>query len=535
MSRFRFLIFVFLIFVTSALYCADIVEEVVWESPLAYSDFERLVKIKEGEALSIKKIRRTVKLLYASKKFEKIDVSSEKTGSGKVKIIIKGTPQLIIEEIKIKGNYNLTDRELKLASGIGLNSLYFEDNIAKIREEIVYYYRENGYFSVRVSIATEKISPTAIKMTIDIKEGPQEKIQKFILKGTFNKTEFKKLKFDLEAAFKGRPYTDKNITEIEYFVTDRYKELGFLNISISSEKRKNGAVALTVNKGSHFSINVEGAYWFSPDTVKKVIKDVPNYHFDTAGIQKKLEILYQAYGFHDAEIKAEILEKNISGEDFSTINVKIKENERRFINEIVINGAGSEKNRKIVTERLSDFIEDRIDEENFPRIMINRTTTGGGYIDSDGRREKTLKDSRKDKIVKPDSPHAIPKAYLEEIREMTEKIYQSGGYADVEVGNVQIADNDGRLSLNIDVTENTQYFLSGVEAFSGDEKLDKAMKKKIKLPKPVPFNERIVQAYQKRITDFLTDEGYIFSLSRTKRGLKATKSTSLSMLSIFSK
>ena len=257
MSRFRFLIFVFLIFVTSALYCADIVEEVVWESPLAYSDFERLVKIKEGEALSIKKIRRTVKLLYASKKFEKIDVSSEKTGSGKVKIIIKGTPQLIIEEIKIKGNYNLTDRELKLASGIGLNSLYFEDNIAKIREEIVYYYRENGYFSVRVSIATEKISPTAIKMTIDIKEGPQEKIQKFILKGTFNKTEFKKLKFDLEAAFKGRPYTDKNITEIEYFVTDRYKELGFLNISISSEKRKNGAVALTVNKGSHFSINVE--------------------------------------------------------------------------------------------------------------------------------------------------------------------------------------------------------------------------------------------------------------------------------------
>ncbi len=511
MSRFRFLIFVFLIFMTSALYCADIVDEVVWDSPLNYSDFARLVKIKEGEPLSIKKIRRTVKLLYASKKFEKIDVSYEKSGNGKVKILIKGTPQLIIEKIKIRGNRNLTDRELKLASGIGLYSLYFEDNIAKIREEIIYYYRENGYFSARVSIATEKISPTAIKMTIDIKEGPQEKIKKFILKGTFNKTEFKKLKFDLEAAFKGRPYTDKNITDIEYFVTDRYKDQGYLGIAVSSEKRRNGAVALTVTKGSHFSINVEGAYWFSPDTVEKVIKEVPNYHFDTAGIQKKLEILYQAYGFHDAEIKAEIIEKSISGEDFSTIHVKIMENERRFINDVVLNGS-SEKNRKIVTERLSDFIADRIDEENFPRIMINRTTTGGGYIDSDGKRERTIKDSRKDKIIKPDSPHAIPKAYLEEIREMTEKIYQNGGYADVEVGNVQITDEDGRLSLNIDVTENTQYFLAGVEASSGDAKLDKAMKKKIKLPKPVPFNERIVQAYQKRITDFLTGEGYIFHL-----------------------
>ena len=512
MIKYRFLLALFLIFLTLPLFGTDIVEEVVWESPLNYSDFAKLVKIKKNEPLSIKKIRRTVKLLYASKKFEKIDVLSAKTGNGRVRIIIKGTPQLIIEDIKIKGNYHITDRELKLASGIGLNSLYFENNTAKIREEIIYYYRENGYFSVSVEIATEKISPTAIKMTINIKEGPQEKIKKFLIKGNFNKTEFKKLKFDLEAAFKGRSSTDKNMTEIEYYVTDRYKEEGFLNISVSVEKRKNGLVFLTVRKGSRFSINIEGAYWFSPDTIKKVTKDVPNYHFDTAGIRKKLEILYQAYGFHDAEIRAEILERTVSDEAFSIINIKIKENERRFINEIVINGVSSERNRKIVTKRLTDFIDDRIDEENFPLIMINRTTTGGGYIDSDGRREHTLKDSRKDKIVKPDSPHAIPKAYLEEIREMTEKIYQNGGYADVEVGNVQIIDKNGKLSLNIDVKENTQYFLSGIAAFSGDEKLDKEMKKKIKLPKPVPFNERIIQAYQKRISEFLTDEGYIFHL-----------------------
>ena len=246
------------------LFSTDIVEEIVWESPLRYSDFARLVKIKENESLSIKKIRRTIKLLYASKKFEKIDVFSEKTGNGKVRIRIKAQPQLIIEDIKIKGNYHLTDRELKLAAGIGLNSLYFEANNEKIKEEIVYYYRENGYFSVLVNLLTEKISPTAVKMTIEVNEGSQEKIKKFVLKGSFNKTEFKKLKFDLEAAFKGRPYTDKNITEIEYFVTDRYKDEGYLNISVSSDKQRNGLVTLTVKKGSHFSINVEGAYAFHP-------------------------------------------------------------------------------------------------------------------------------------------------------------------------------------------------------------------------------------------------------------------------------
>ena len=523
MIKYRFLLLLFSILLFFPIYGADIVSEVVWESPLPKSDFSRWIKIKKNEPLSIKKVRRTVKLLYASKKFEQIIVTSEKSGTGKVRIKITGIPQLIIENIKIRGNYHLTDRELKLASGIGLNSLYYEDNIAKIREEIIYYYRENGYFSARVSIATEKISPTAIKMTIDIKEGPQEKIKHFKLNGEFNRTEFKKLKFDLESSFKGQPYTDKNITEIEYFIIDRYKNEGYLNIAVTSDKRPNGVLALTVKKGSHFSINIEGAYWFSPDTIAKVVKDVPNYHFDTVKVQKKLEILYQAYAFHDAEIKVEILEKSVMNEAESTISVKIKENERRFINGIVLNGTSNERNRRIVTARLTDFIADRIEEENFPRIMINRTHTGGGYTDTDGTRERTLKDSRKDKIGKPDSPNAVPKAYLEEIREMTEKIYQNGGYADVDVSDVSITESDGKLTLDINIAEKTQYFLSGVEAFTGDEKLDKAIKKKIKLPKPVPFNERIVQAYQKRITDFLNNEGYIFHLITHEKVTKADK------------
>lgn len=512
MNKSRFLLLFFLTIFTFEVFASDIVSEIVWNSPLPESDFSRLIKIQKNKPLSIKRVRRTVKLLYATKKFEHINVSSEKTGEGKVKIIIDGIPQLIIEDIKIHGNYHIPDRELKLASGIGLNSLYFEGNLAKIKEEIIYYYRENGYFSTLVDIESEKLSPTSVKIVIKITEGKQEKFKTFKISGNFNKTEFKKLKFDLENSFKGSPYTDKNVTEIEYFITDRYTGEGYLNVTVTSEKQKNGVLSLAVKKGSRFSINIEGAYWFSPDTIKKVIKDIPNYHFDMGNVRKKLEILYQAYAFHDAEIKAEILEKKVFNESRSIISVRIKENERRFINKIVINGASSEKNRKIVIERLTDFIEDRIEEENFPLIVMNRTHIGGGYTDADGSRERTLKDSRKDKVGKPDSPHAIPKAYLEEIREMTEKIYQNGGYADVDVSDVAITESNGNLDLTINLTERTQYFLSGIEAFTGNEKLDKELKKKIKLPEPRPYNERIVQAYQKRISDFLTEEGYIFHL-----------------------
>ncbi len=512
MNRRRFLLLLFFIFFTFRVFASEIVSEIVWDSPLPQSDFSRLIKIKKGEPLSIKKVRRTVKLLYATKKFEKIDISSEKAGDGKVKIIIKGEPQLIIEDIKIYGNHHITDRELKLASGIGLNALYSENDFLRIREEIIYYYRENGWFSVAVGIGSTRLSETTVKITIRIDEGTQEKFKKFKINGNFNKTEYKKLIFDLESSFKGRPYTDKNVTEIEYAVIDRYKKEGFLNIAVTSDKRKDGLLILNIRKGSHFSVNVEGAYWFSPDTITKVVKEIPNYHFDTASIRKKLEILYHSYGFHDAEITPEIQEKTDSAGTESTINIKIKENERRFINKIVLNGTTNERNIKIVTERLSDFIADRIEEENFPLIMINRTHTGGGYIDTDGSRERTLKDSKEDKVGKPDSPHAIPRAYLDEIREMTEKIYQNGGYTEVEVSNVAIHDNGGKLVLDIDVTENTQYFLAGIDAFTGNAELDKALKKKLKMSRTLPYNERIVQAYQKRISEFLTDKGYIFHL-----------------------
>lgn len=513
MTRYRFLLlFLTVIFAVIPLTAEDrTVSEIIWDSPLPYSDFSKLIKISEGEPYSIRNIRRTVKLLYASKQFEQINVTSQQSKDGKVKIRIKAKPQLVIKEINIRGNRKFSDRELKLASGIGLNSLYFIENIGKIRDEIIYYYKENGYFLIRTSISVEKISPTSVKMDIDITEGPQAKITRFIINGDFTKSDLRKLNFELESNFKNNPYTDKNISDIEFFLIDKFKKEGYLAISVTSDKRPNGVVALSIRKGNMFILKSEGIDSFSPDVIRKTVESVPNYHFDTDGIRKKLEILYHAYGFHDAEIRAEVTENMRGMENTSVINIKVKENERRFINSIIINGA-SERNRRIVEKRLADFIDGKIDEENFPLILINRTHTGGGYVDADGTRERTLKDSRENKVGRPDSPHGIPRAYLEEIREMTEKIYQNGGYAEVEVSEAKIIEKDGKLFLSMDVVENTHYILSGISAFTGDSKLDSEVKKKIKLPRPMPFNDSIVKAYQKRISDLLTKNNYVFHL-----------------------
>ncbi|HQO91534.1 MAG TPA: POTRA domain-containing protein [bacterium] len=504
------LLFIFLFFVSAEIIAQDIISTVVWDTPLEKDKFSRLIKVKEGDEFSIKNIRRTVKLLYATKKFEQIAVMLEKEKNG-VKLILKGSPQLIITDISIKGNSKFSDRQLKSASGTGKNTYFFTSDLERIRDEIIYFYRENGFFNTLVNIATEKTGENSISLKIVIIEGVQEKINEIRIYGSMNKSEKRKLEYELGVSFKGNPNTDKNINDINEFIISYFKDRGYLDVNVNTDRLPGGKVSFSINKGLLYILDITGDESFSPDTLKTIITGLSNYHFDAEGIKRKLLIFYQAYGFPDAVIDVDISDLSLRKNDQTrTISVNIDEGERRFINDIVFTG-GSSFNRNVVVNRLKDFIEKKIEEENFPQIKITRSQTGGGYKDTDNERVKALKRSKKDKVMLPDSPLGIPEAYLEDIKEIVEKVYLNEGYMDISVLSAEIIDNSEGLYLLVGVKENTRFMLTGVTATTGDPVLDRIMKKKILLPRSIPFNENIVEAYRKRIKEFLSSKGYIFA------------------------
>jgi len=504
------LLFIFLFFVSAEIIAQDIISTVVWDTPLEKDKFSRLIKVKEGDEFSIKNIRRTVKLLYATKKFEQIAVMLEKEKNG-VKLILKGSPQLIITDISIKGNSKFSDRQLKSASGTGKNTYFFTSDLERIRDEIIYFYRENGFFNTLVNIATEKTGENSISLKIVIIEGVQEKINEIRIYGSMNKSEKRKLEYELGVSFKGNPNTDKNINDINEFINTYFKDRGYLDVNVNTDRLPGGKVSFSINKGLLYILDITGDESFSPDTLKTIITGLSNYHFDAEGIKRKLLIFYQAYGFPDAVIDVDISDLSLRKNDQTrTISVNIDEGERRFINDIVFTG-GSSFNRNVVVNRLKDFIEKKIEEENFPQIKITRSQTGGGYKDTDNERVKALKRSKKDKVMLPDSPLGIPEAYLEDIKEIVEKVYLNEGYMDISVLSAEIIDNSEGLYLLVGVKENTRFMLTGVTATTGDPVLDRIMKKKILLPRSIPFNENIVEAYRKRIKEFLSSKGYIFA------------------------
>jgi len=504
------LLFIFLFFVSAEIIAQDIISTVVWDTPLEKDKFSRLIKVKEGDEFSIKNIRRTVKLLYATKKFEQIAVMLEKEKNG-VKLILKGSPQLIITDISIKGNSKFSDRQLKSASGTGKNTYFFTSDLERIRDEIIYFYRENGFFNTLVNIATEKTGENSISLKIVIIEGVQEKINEIRIYGSMNKSEKRKLEYELGVSFKGNPNTDKNINDINEFINTYFKDRGYLDVNVNTDRLPGGKVSFSINKGLLYILDITGDESFSPDTLKTIITGLSNYHFDAEGIKRKLLIFYQAYGFPDAVIDVDISDLSLRKNDQTrTISVNIDEGERRFINDIVFTG-GSSFNRNVVVNRLKDFIEKKIEEENFSQIKITRSQTGGGYKDTDNERVKALKRSKKDKVMLPDSPLGIPEAYLEDIKEIVEKVYLNEGYMDISVLSAEIIDNSEGLYLLVGVKENTRFMLTGVTATTGDPVLDRIMKKKILLPRAIPFNENIVEAYRKRIKEFLSSKGYIFA------------------------
>lgn len=506
------LIFILLFFLAGNLQAQGLISKIVWDSPLPKNRFSKLIKLRRKKPYSLRAVRRTTKLLYATKYFEQVVITRKTDRDGNFEVTIKGIPQLFIADVDISGNSSISDSKIKLASDIGLNTPFFNSKLEKIREEAIFLYRQNGHFNVLVNVAVDIIDERSVAINVKVAEGDQEKIREIKLKGRIEKDRKTRLLRELEKNYINEPITDRNINNISDFVKGSLVNEGYLDAVLNTEKSSDGTVSVSLNKGSLFFMKIEGLQSFSNHTIQAVIESVPNYHFDLESVKTKLETFFHAYGFPDVKIDLSIVEDNSfkSKKNIKEISVKITENKRRFVNDIIFTGA-SEANHSVVVSRLTDFIEKKIEDENFPAIKITRSQTGGGYKDTDGSQKRTLARSRKDKVMLPDAPLAIPSDYLGEIKMIVKKVYQNEGYKDVVVNEAELVNTDDKLYLQISVTENEQFMLRSVKVDTGDPILNKIIKKQTLVPRKVPFSERIVERYKARIKEYLSKEGYIFA------------------------
>lgn len=488
---------------------AEIINEIKWDSDLPYTDFSRLIKINKGDPFSYKNIKRSVKLIYGTGRVQQVVVDKEPNGEGsRLTFIVK--PLYFIDSINISGNSAISDSDIKLAGNIKRFAPFYESNFDNVREEIIYLYKNEGFFKTKVSIESEKNTSTTVNIKIRIWEGPKQYIKAIALSGDIFISQKRELEIDMKIRNLFSPATETNAQEISDTIDNYFRSKGYFDVKIKKNLTpEEGIVNFNINKGVRCELEIKGATSFSTATLSELINSIENYHIRTEAVEKRVRVFYNSFGFPDAEIAVERKTRKNGDEEVSQIIVNINEGERKFLRAVLLTGVISEDPSEI-NQLIFNFISDKIEDEKFPKVVMNRATAGV-YKDTDGDEVMGLKRTKKNKVSIPGSGYSIPDVYLDDLKNHIENAFAIRGYRDAKVKDIRIIMGKDGYYLKTDISEGRKYMLTWAELRSQNSELDSRMYKELEIKTGIPYSESAKEAYSNKIKKFLQDEGFIFA------------------------
>jgi len=501
-----------LILLCAAPLLADItVERIEWKSDLPLDDFARLIKIEPGAPLSVKSVRRTVRLLYATGRFEQVVVTLLPGPDPERRAVsIAATPLRFIEDITITGNGALSDNRIKLAGNLRRFSPFYESGLERIREEILATYRSEGYPDATLSIEARNRSAAEVDILLSIQEGERRRIKKILLTGEVLSSERRELVNDLTLSNAFAALTDEQVRTMQEQVEHYYRGRGHLDTVIRHQTQDDGTVVFTVQRGPRYTLSVAGANSFSAETIRRVIQHIEGWHRNNEAANDRVILFYQAAGFPDVTVRTARTVKKRGTFEETLITVSISEGPRRFIDGIVFSGALEEKSEDIAAHIVA-YVETRLDAEDLPPVSLDRTIVGGGYRDTDGARVTTLSRTNKDRASFPDARYVVPAAYLPDIATQVVEFYKARGYLQAEVLGHALARDGDLLFLDIEIAEGERSLVNWVDISSGDPELDRELLSLVDARSGIPFTPAFRDEITAKISTRLRELGRSFS------------------------
>ncbi len=488
---------------------AAVVERIEWKSAVPVEEYRRLIKMRPGDELSVSGARRTVRLLYATGRFEQVAVAvAPGSAPDRVVVAVSAQPILLVEDIVISGNRALSDNRIKLAGGLRRYAPFSELSLDRIREEIVFAYRSEGYFDAAVSVEVRRTAPATAALFVSVREGERRRVTRIAVEGEVLPSERRELENMLTLSDAFSPLTDERVREMSDRVEAYYRNRGHLDVSIKRTTQDDGAVVMTVNRGPRYRLLFQGNSAFSESTLREVVTRREQWHHDREGTTDRLLRFYQASGFPDARVSLTVTEDRQANEVL-TVAV-VEEGARRFLDGVVFTGL-SEEDPRYIEREIFACVERLLAEEEFPDPVLNRTLLGGGYRDTDGTRVTTLARTNRDRAIIPASRYAVPEAYREEIARHLETVYRSRGFLQAKVDRVALVREGDLRYLDVSLHEGPRTTLAWVGLESGAPQRDDELAAEMDIATGVPFDPEIVARTVARLENGLRARGYLFS------------------------
>jgi len=314
--------------------------------------------VESGEDFNLEVSSQIIKVLYRTKLFKDVEIDFI---DGKLFISITENPT-----IKYIDFLNYDDGEILSEDNIpsliktyslSTGQVFIEKNLVNLTNTIKDLYRDNGYYSIKVSTKENIDSANRIAIEIDIQEGNRAKINSFKILGSnyFTEKQLKKLYSMGEADFFPLNYfTNKD--EFNQIIFDseteklktKYFDEGFLDFEILSskvdidEKQSLINVSLDLFEGKRYllgEIDFSSNNEFSEKFLRSKISLENNNPFQRdkliSGL-KKIQSLYHNKGYAYADVNSDIkLDKD---KGIVNVNVDISKNEKVYVGRINISG-----------------------------------------------------------------------------------------------------------------------------------------------------------------------------------------------------
>ena len=249
--------------------------------------------VKAGDEYDPQQCARDVRTLRDANEFEDISVKAEQSADGVAVTYVVTRKRRFQGPLNVTGNDYWGVGKIKDLSELRDGYPYGEAEIAAAAGRIKTAYQRKFFPDVRVTPRVEPVegSPNAMKITMEIVEGPRVKIRDLKFKGIEGVEES-----ELREAFQQYPWwnplgwfvdtpaTPQDFAEARDKVADHYRNLGYLDVSVSlpeavpveGDSNKVDRV-FTVVEGTRYkvgSMSVTGVKQYPADAVLGAVKDL---------------------------------------------------------------------------------------------------------------------------------------------------------------------------------------------------------------------------------------------------------------------
>jgi len=267
------------------------------------------MQTKTGEPLSSETLDQDLKDLYSLGFFDNLMFNLKRVGSG-VEVALIVTEKPTISTITIKGNNKIKRKELLKeitlhTFGI-LNDAKLTESVAKMNA----FYREKGFYSVRITTKTAKAGKNRVQLTFLVDEGPKCYVKEIRFHGNDNFSSW-----SLRRKLQTKTYsffltwiTDAGILNQEQLANDVkilksfYLSEGYVQVKVShpeitlDDNRKWIYLDFNIDEGEVFTMGTvevvdPESEAETTDSLVQVLKGQPGETFSNLKLQSDIETL----------------------------------------------------------------------------------------------------------------------------------------------------------------------------------------------------------------------------------------------------